>query len=368
MGCASSKAAVSPVAGAEPAAFSDVRLAAAVAGGAGAPSAAAGGAAARSLAAAGGLSIRSLAAAQLAASGHGTGGAAARTLSAAGGLSMRSLAAAQLAAGGQGAGGAAAPTKGGDGAHPLSKYQFQSFTARYSSLDDVTRALRKAGLESSNLIVAVDYTKSNSWQTRYGPGGLHTMRPDWGPNNENPYQRAIRTIGATLAAFDDDGLIPAFGFGDTTTTDKTVFPFFSDRPARGFAEVLKRYAELTPKVVMSGPTSFAPAIDAAVHIVKSTGQYHILLIIADGQVTSAKATADAIVRASAVALSILIVGVGDELDDDAMRAMDEGLPARKFDNLHVVRLTYDMTDVQFTTEALMEIPDQYLAVRELGLI
>lgn len=36
---------------------------------------------------------------------------------------------------------------------------------------------------------------------------------------------------------------------------------------------------------MTGPTSFAPIIDAAVDIVENTGgQYHVLIIIADGQV------------------------------------------------------------------------------------
>ena len=37
---------------------------------------------------------------------------------------------------------------------------------------------------------------------------------------------------------------------------------------------------------MTGPTSFAPIIEMAITIVEqSGGQYHVLLIIADGQVT-----------------------------------------------------------------------------------
>jgi hypothetical protein len=36
-----------------------------------------------------------------------------------------------------------------------------------------------------------------------------------------------------------------------------------------------------------GPTSFAPIIEAAIRIVEqSGGQYHVLLIIADGQVAN----------------------------------------------------------------------------------
>jgi hypothetical protein len=33
----------------------------------------------------------------------------------------------------------------------------------YSSVDEVTTALREAGLESSNLILGIDFTKSNEW-------------------------------------------------------------------------------------------------------------------------------------------------------------------------------------------------------------
>jgi len=43
---------------------------------------------------------------------------------------------------------------------------------------------------------------------------------------------------------------------------------------------------MTHWIYVTGPTSFAPIIEMAMTIVeKSGGQYHVLLIIADGQVS-----------------------------------------------------------------------------------
>jgi len=147
------------------------------------------------------------------------------------------------------------------------------------------------------------------------------------PNLVNPYMEVISIVGRTLEVFDDDKLIPAFGFGDVTTTDKGVFPFFPPpRVAKGFQEVLTRYMEITPNVNLSGPTSFAPIVRGtalycykqsiltvfaeAIKIVSQAKAYHILVIICDGQVSNKKETAAAIVEASNYPLSIIAVGVG----------------------------------------------------------
>lgn len=249
---------------------------------------------------------------------------------------------------------------------------FSRIPDQYETLEQVQAALRKAGLESSQLVVGIDATRSNTWTGAKTFGGrcLHEIRP----GELNPYEEAISIIGRTLAAFDDDGMIPAFYFGDAATTDRRAEQLGAGA-CNGFDEVLQRYRATIPRLTLSGPTSFAPIIDKAIELVKRTREYTILLIIADGQVDGRckDETEAAIVRASAHPLSILIVGVGDG-PFDLMETWDDELPARRFDNVQFVnagRITgvnVRNRDAAFAIAALQEIPDQYAAVRRLRLL
>ncbi|RYR66213.1 hypothetical protein Ahy_A03g012183 [Arachis hypogaea] len=259
----------------------------------------------------------------------------------------------------------------------------------FSSLDQVITALREAGLESSNLILGIDFTKSNEWTGKhsFNHKSLHHIG-----RIPNPYEQAISIIGRTLAAFDEDNLIPCFGFGDANTSaasthDKYVFNFYPDgRSCRGFEEVLARYREIVPLLKLAGPTSFAPVVDAAIDIVeRSQGQYHVLVIIADGQVTRSsdtphgklspqeQATIDSIVAASHYPLSIILVGVGDGPWDE-MQRFDDNIKHRLFDNFQFVNFTKIMSEKEaskkeaaFALAALMEIPIQYRIALNLQL-
>mmetsp|Transcript_5980 Transcript_5980/g.15175 ORF Transcript_5980/g.15175 Transcript_5980/m.15175 type:complete len:276 (-) Transcript_5980:46-873(-) len=241
---------------------------------------------------------------------------------------------------------------------------------KYESLGEVTEALRVAGLESSNLIIGIDYTKSNLYsgtKTFYGKS-LH----DLSAGTMNPYQHAISVIGRTLEEFDDDKIIPTFGFGDEVTTDRSVFALAEPYPYT-FQGVLDAYNAVTPHIKLHGPTSFAPIIFKAIDIVKKAGrQYHILVIIADGQVTNERETIKAIEKASQYPLSIVVVGVGDG-PWDVMEEFDDRLPKRKFDNFQFVNYhktitTSEVPEIAFAVAALQEIPEQFKMIRKLDLL
>ncbi|KAL5731285.1 RING-type E3 ubiquitin transferase [Ranunculus cassubicifolius] len=256
----------------------------------------------------------------------------------------------------------------------------------YTTLDQVTSALRESGLESSNLILGIDFTKSNEWTGKqsFNNRSLHAIG-----GTPNPYEKAISIIGKTLAPFDDDNLIPCFGFGDVSTHDQEVFSFHSDHTScHGFEEVLSCYKRIAPNLRLSGPTSFGPIVEAAIDIVeKSGGQYHVLVIIADGQVTRGmntsmgelspqeRHTINSIVAASSYPLSIVLIGVGDGPWED-MQSFDDRIPSREFDNFQFVNFTGIMSkntsesqkEAEFALAALMEIPLQYKASMDLNLL
>ena len=253
------------------------------------------------------------------------------------------------------------------------KNGFEAIPDKYWTLSNVTDAIRGAGVESSKLIIGIDYTRSNEWTGAKSFNGfcMHYVDPEG--QVLNPYQQVIGIIGDTLLPFDNDQNIQAYGFGDATTTNETVFPLISRFNGTGAQQVLEAYAQITPGLKLLGPTSFAPVIHETIKVVKSKKMaYHILLIICDGDITDVEDTTEAIVEASNYPISIVTIGVGDG-PFDLMETYDDDLPERKFDNFQFVHFNEIMSDrenpvVKFAVAALQEVPDQYLAIKELGLM
>ena len=264
---------------------------------------------------------------------------------------------------------------------------FKSIENGFETLQEVEAAIRQAGLEACELIVGVDFTKSNTWTGKNSFDGAscslrnRIIQECWpagrnlhdvtGP--ENPYMKAFRLIANMLKPYDDDRKIPCYGFGDITTGRNTVFSFFpNDEPAQDLEQLVTRYKQIVPSVLMSGPTTFAPLIRQAMRVVDQSGmKYHVLVILADGQITMQclDDTTQAIVDASEFPMSIVMIGVGDGPWDE-MKHFDDKVPQRNWDNFQFIEFnevinnpamanSEDIQQNEFALLALMELPKQY---------
>lgn len=230
---------------------------------------------------------------------------------------------------------------------------------RYPTLELLQDALRASRMEECNLIVGIDFTKSNVDQGAYSFGGRSLHWIDVLEGQElNPYQRAIRACVTAVGELDEDRVIPTYAFGDVSSRTTGVSLMGQ---CYGFDGIMQAYRDYALKCVLSGPTNFGPLIREACRIAR--GSYHILLIFCDGQVTNPRDTADALREACAYPLSIVVIGVGDGPWDD-MQMYDDLGAGQEWDNVQFVRFNEHEDDRQFACRVLQEVPEQFAHIRE----
>ncbi|XP_058216509.1 protein BONZAI 3-like [Rhododendron vialii] len=182
-------------------------------------------------------------------------------------------------------------------------------TKLYSFLDYMS-----SGFEL-NFMVAIDFTASNG--NPHSRDSLHYIDPT---GRLNAYQQAIMEVGEVIQYYDSDRRFPAWGFGGRTYEGSVSHCFDLNGSAgsfevEGVEGIMAAYASALRNVTLAGPTLFGQVIntaaDIAGHSVSSTNsKYFVLLIITDGVLTDLQETKNALVRASDLPLSVLIVGVG----------------------------------------------------------
>ncbi|XP_030042611.1 copine-6 [Microcaecilia unicolor] len=175
--------------------------------------------------------------------------------------------------------------------------------------------------------VAIDFTASNG--DPRNDQSLHFINP----SEPNEYLKALSAVGEICQDYDSDKRFPAFGFGARIPPDYEVSHDFAINfsPANAECEeivgVIEAYKRCLPKIQLYGPTNVSPIINrvAALAQEESKNQhatkYCILLIITDGVVSDMAETREAVVRASRLPMSIIIVGVGNA-DFSDMRMLD----------------------------------------------
>ncbi|TPP64720.1 Copine II [Fasciola gigantica] len=225
--------------------------------------------------------------------------------------------------------------------------------------------------------IAIDFTASNG--SPQVPDTLHYSTV----NQPSQYAMALQAVGEVISDYDSDNLFPAFGFGACVPPDNVVshcFPLNGhiDNPyCEGIQGAMAAYAHSLRTVKFHGPTNFAPIINTVASIARQAepgSQYSILLILTDGIISDLPQTRAAIVNASSLPLSIIIVGVGpanfdemEELDGDEIRLTSRGRAAvRDIVQFVPFRDFHDANSVQeskrrLSKAVLAEIPDQLVS-------
>ncbi|XP_030066844.1 copine-1 isoform X2 [Microcaecilia unicolor] len=178
-----------------------------------------------------------------------------------------------------------------------------------------------------NFTVGIDFTGSNG--DPKSPDSLHFISP----NGVNEYLTALWCVGNVVQDYDTDKQFPAFGFGaqippNWQVSHEFALNFNSSNPyCPGVQGIVDAYRQALPQVRLYGPTNFSPIINhvarfaAAATQERNASQYFVLLIITDGEITDLDHTRQAIVNASKLPMSIIIIGVGSA-DFRAMEFLD----------------------------------------------
>jgi len=100
--------------------------------------------------------------------------------------------------------------------------------------------------------------------------------------------------------------------------------------------VINEYRNCLKKIKFAGPTEFCPMIRRTIEVIRKENnpmKYHVLMILTDGVIVDQQQTIDAVIEASFLPFSLIIIGIGNdhfqemiELDgDDAQLISSNGI-------------------------------------------
>lgn len=216
------------------------------------------------------------------------------------------------------------------------------------------------------MVCAIDFTASNL--DINDEKSLHYIKSP----EPNQYEQSIRASAGIIAYYDSDKLFPCYGFGadyNGQTSHCFNLTLSQNSEVDGVENILKTYKNCIHQIELSGPTFFSPVIYKTIQDIKTKGtenNYYILLIITDGQITDEEPTRKAIVEASVLPLSIIIVGVGsanfasmNRLDGDENPLRDaSGRRVRDIVQFVHYNQRYALNHAAFSQDLLYEIPSQ----------
>ncbi len=141
--------------------------------------------------------------------------------------------------------------------------------------------------------------------------------------------------------------------------------------AQGVKGILDAYRSTLPYIKQSGPTYFAPILEAFTHHCQShinKQQYNVLLIITDGVIHDMTKTKQCLANLSTMPCSVVIIGVGEEDFENMIELDGDGpdkLPGSARDIVQFVEFNKAAAKGDLNEQVLHEIPDQFMSFVKL---
>lgn len=227
-----------------------------------------------------------------------------------------------------------------------------------------------------NMVIGIDFTGSNL--NRATGVNLHDKNFQF-----NQYFITISEISKIVLAFDTDKEVPMFGFG--AIINEAYYSKVSDcfalngnifRPeAIGFEGIEQTYKNAIGKIMLAGPTRFAPILKLWNEMVifessRNSSRYYTFLLLTDGRNLDINETIEQVVISSSLPISTIIVGIGDAdfsnmsfLDSDTGPLFSQiSQTFSQRDNIQFVEFNKFKHDSEkFAREVLFELPRQMVS-------
>ena len=218
-----------------------------------------------------------------------------------------------------------------------------------------------------DLSIAIDFTGSNG--NPENDDSLHKIKDGF----INNYEKTIRENNKIISIYNKKDKYDVYGFG--AKINGQFKEFFNlnraeDPSIEGIENIILQYKKAVKDIEFSVGTHFAPIIKEVKRKLELNKDknlnYNILLIITDGYMDDIKETIDSIIEVSKYPISIIIIGIGEDVTTDMKTLNGENgkLISSKGEELNKDILQYvhfnDFADDlnKLTEEVLKYIPAQ----------
>ncbi|KAL0483675.1 hypothetical protein AKO1_013980 [Acrasis kona] len=218
-----------------------------------------------------------------------------------------------------------------------------------------------------NIMYAIDFSTYN---------GIHHELKD---DSLNCYQKAIKSIGSILDAYDNDHLVPSVWIRRPSASILSSLGLLTPSLyVKGVDGIMDAYKHALSIVKPNNVNNLAKVISTAAGYARSggTSRYQVCLVLTAGSVDDMTQTVDQIVKASGLPLSVIIVGIGNGnftnmriLDGDAKTLQSKGKDATR-DIIQFVPFLSEYSNnlEELNRLVLEEVPKQFCSYMNLKKI